>query len=406
MKSIRKSIIRTIVEKEFKEILREKKMRGILFGAPIGMMLIFGYAVSTDVRNVSMAVFDEDKTAMSREVARAFTGSGYFEYRIDVKSEREIGPLLDSGEVEVLLRMERGMSARIRGGRNTSVQIIVDGANSSRAAVISAYVNQVIGTLFFDKLKSGIRSKIIARTAAALPAFGRNTDQMETRSQGSAVNFTPGQMVEIRERSFSNPNLTSRNFFLPGVIVLLVSLTTIMLTSMSIVKERELGTIDQIIVSPINPYEYMIGKTIPFAIIGFIDMVVVTLVSILFFGVPFNGSMLFLYFSGLVYIFCSLAVGLYISTISATQQQAMLSTFLYFFPAMLFSGFIFPIYSMPETIQAVTHFIPLRYFITIVRGVFLKGVGIRYLWSDMLILAVMGVFLMYLSARRFRRRLE
>lgn len=181
---------------------------------------------------------------------------------------------------------------------------------------------------------------------------------------------------------------------------------TIMLTAMSIVKEREIGTIDQIIVSPIRPYEFMLGKTIPFAVIGFIDMMVVTFVSIGFFDVPFNGSILFLFFSGSIYIISSLAVGLYISTISATQQQAMLSTFLYFFPSMVFSGFVFPIYSMPQTIQFITYLIPLRYFITIVRAVFLKGTGIAYLWPEMLTLLFIGILLMILSARRFRRRLE
>ncbi|MBN1533060.1 MAG: ABC transporter permease [Spirochaetes bacterium] len=430
MKKLNWSIIRTVVEKEFKEILRDKRMRGIIFGAPLGMLFMFGYAVSTDVNNIDMGVLDEDRTAMSREIVRAFTGSGYFKHTIELRSEKEIGPLLDSGEIEVLLRMERGLSQNAENGRGAQVQIIVDGANSSRAAVISAYVNQIIGTLFFEKLKSGIQSKVITRTATAQspgdmaralssqwegPTQGENgPSQGEgafrenglSQGQGGSFGFQLGRMVEIRERSFSNPSLTSRNFFLPGVVVMLVSLIAIMLTAMSIVKERELGTIEQIIVSPIDPYEYMLGKTIPFAVIAFFDMVMVTLVSIWYFGVPFNGSMIFLYFSGLIYIFCSLAIGLYISTISATQQQAMLSTFLYFFPALVFSGFIFPIYSMPETIQVATYIIPLRYFITIVRGVFLKGIGIRYLWPELLALLLIGLLLMKLSAGRFRRGLE
>jgi ABC-2 type transport system permease protein len=405
MKKLNLSIIKTVVEKEFKEILRDKKMRGILFGAPLGMLFMFGYAVSTDVNNIDMGVLDEDRTAMSRGIVRAFTGSGYFKHSIELKSEGEIGPLLDSGDIEVLVRMERGMSRNAESGRGAQVQIIVDGANSSRAAIISAYVNQIIGSIFFEKLKSGIQSRVITRTITGQMQADL-VKGMPAQGTGGGFSYRLGRSVEIRERSFFNPSLTSRNFFLPGVVVMLVSLISIMLTSMSIVKERELGTIEQIIVSPIDPYEYMIGKTIPFAVISFFDMVLVTLVTIWYFHVPFNGSMVFLYLSGIVYIFCSLAIGLYISTISATQQQAMLSTFLYFFPALLFSGFIFPIYSMPETIQVVSYIIPLRYFITIVRGVFLKGTGIRYLWPDLLALLAIGLLLMKLSAGRFRRRLE
>ncbi|HPO44555.1 MAG TPA: ABC transporter permease, partial [Spirochaetota bacterium] len=207
-------------------------------------------------------------------------------------------------------------------------------------------------------------------------------------------------------RALFNPDLASRNFLLPGVLGLLIALITIMLTSMSVVKERESGTMEQIIVSPLRPMEFVAGKTLPFAIIGFADICVVTLIAIAWFRVPFNGSFALLLMSGVLFILSTLAVGLYISTVSRTQQQAMLSTFLFFVPAILFSGFVFPIYAMPIPVQAVTFLNPLRYFITIIRGIFLKGVGAGVLWPEMLALFALGGALLFFSVRRFSGRME
>jgi len=212
--------------------------------------------------------------------------------------------------------------------------------------------------------------------------------------------------VELRERSLFNPELKSRNFYCPGILGLLVTLVTTMLTSMSVVKERESGTMDQLVVSPLRPAEFVAGKTLPFAIIGFIDIVIITVVSIAWFSVPFNGSFLLLMVGGLFYILCALSVGIYISTISATQQQAMLSTFLFLIPAILFSGFAFPVYAMPEFFQFVTYFDPLFYFMEMLRGIFLKGTGIAELWTDMAALVLLGTILFALSIRRFSRGFE
>ena len=399
---INRNIIKSMVVKEFKQLLRDVKMRGVLFGAPIVMIILFGFAVNTDVTNINMAVLDEDKTAFSRSIIERFTASGYFNHFAYLKNGKELDTLIDSGEVEVFLRIERGLSKKINRDRKGSVQIIIDGANSSRAAVIVAYVNVIVSDVFFESFRDSFQRQVIRRlsnnSARALTPLGGQSPEMS--------NFRISGGIQLQERAFYNPELASRNFFLPGVVGLLVSLITIMLTSMSIVKEREIGTIEQIIVSPITSYEYILGKTIPFAIIGFVDMCVVTLVAIFFFGVPFNGNFLFLLCAGFLYILSTLAIGLYISTISVTQQQAMLSTFLFFMPAILLSGFIFPIYSMPEPIQALTLLNPLRYFMTIIRGVFLKGTGFTYLWVDISALVIIGLSLLYLSSKRFNKRFE
>ena len=214
------------------------------------------------------------------------------------------------------------------------------------------------------------------------------------------------ETIGIRERALFNPELLSRNFFLPGVLILMITIVTIMLTSMSIVKEKESGTIEQIIVSPLRPVEYIIGKIMPFSVIAFFDICTISLVAIFWFKVPFNGSFIFLLIAGMLYIISALAVGLFISTVSKTQQEAMLSTFLYFLPAMLFSGFIFPVYAMPKSIQLITYVNPIRYAIEIIRGIFLKGIGIRMLWPQIIVLMSIGTILLMSSIKRVARRME
>ena len=247
---------------------------------------------------------------------------------------------------------------------------------------------------FIDKYLNLVKTRVIFRSSS-LPGA----------TAGDAAGMVLSGGVRVIDRAYFNPTLLSRNYFLPGVIGFIVSLITVMLTSMSIVRERESGTMEQIIVSPIKPMEFILGKTIPFAIIGFIDMAIVTVITIFWFGVSFKGNILFLFVAAFFYIICSLAVGIFISTISRTQQQAMMSFFLYFIPAILFSGFAFH-YAMPDIIQLITYLNPLMYFIIIIRGVFLKGVGIAILWKELLVLVVIGVVLLNLSARRLSKRLE
>jgi ABC-2 type transport system permease protein len=392
---IRPKVLISMIKKEFSQVLRDNRMRGVVFGPPIIMIILFGYAINMDVNSVSLAVLDEDKTAMSRGLIDKFTGSGYFYFHSYLSSDKELTPLMDRGKVDAYMHIRQGLSKNFKTGRISEIQVIIDGTDSNRGAVINAYVNEIMQGYFIGKYLERIKTEVIYRSSAF------------TSSQpGEAAGLVMSRGVQIVDRAYFNPTLMSKYYFLPGVIGFIVSLITVMLTSMSIVKERESGTMEQIVVSPIKPVEFIMGKTIPFAIIGFIDMLIVTLITIFWFDVPFNGSFLFLFFAGFFYILCSLAVGIFISTISRTQQQAMMSFFLYFLPAMLFSGFVFPIYSMPEIIQIISYANPLMYFIVIIRGVFLKGVGITVLWNNILVLLGIGVVLLYISTRRLSRRME
>ena len=377
--------IKSMLKKEFAQLFRDKKMRLVMVGPPIIMMVVFGYAVNTDVNDVRMAVVDYDKTAESRQFIEEFTGSTYFSLYAYGYSAKELVPLLDRGEIDCLVQVERGFSDKMRSGNTAQVQIILDGSDSNRASVVRSYVNNV--------------------TASYSVAHFRERVQAQVRTRQKAGMRMPSG-VELEHRVFFNPELKSRNYYLPGIIGLLISLITIMLTSMSIVKEREAGTIEQINVSPLKPLEYIAGKMIPFAVISFIIIFVVTFITITWFAVPFNGSFFFVMFTGLLYILSTLAVGLYISTISMTQQQAMLSSFLFFVPAILLCGFIFPIYAMPESVQLVAYLNPLTYYMNIVRGVYVGGVGALVLWKDVLAMVSIGVVLLFMSVKRFSKTME
>jgi ABC-2 type transport system permease protein len=366
---IRPKVLVSMIKKEFSQVLRDIRMRGVVFGPPIIMIFIFGYAINMDVNSVSLAVLDEDKTVMSRGLVDKFTGSGYFYLHSSLHSEKELDPMMDRGSVEAYIHIRRGLSKNFKTGKISEIQLIIDGTDSNRGAVITAYVNEIMQGYFIGKYLERIKTEVIYRSSAGFAS-----------QPGDTAGLVMSRGIQIVDRAYFNPTLLSQNYFLPGVLSFIVSLVTVMLTSMSIVKERESGTMEQIVVSPIKPIEFIMGKTIPFAVIGLIDMFIVFIITIFWFNVPFKGSILFLFFAGFFYILCSLAVGIFISTISKTQQQAMMSFFLYFLPSM--------------------------HFIVIIRGVFLKGVGIAVLWKEVMVLLVIGVVLLYISARRLSRRME
>ncbi len=382
---MRVNILKSFIAKEFRQILRDNRMKMMLFGAPVLMLVIFGYAVNTDVVNIRMAVLDSSRSSESRSFVEKFTSSGYFLYTAAVESPDNGAELLDRGEVDIFINIPYNFAENLKRGKQSQVQIIVDGSDSSRSSVILAYISQI--------------------TSDYSGRFLEDKVMISMRNRGTGVAISAGGVV-LEERSLFNPELKSRNFFLPGVLGLLVALITIMMTSMSVVKERESGTIEQIIVSPVKPAEFVAGKTLPFAIVGFIDIIVITFVTIVWFRVPFNGSFLLLILCGGFYIICTLGVGLYISTISQTQQQAMLSTFLFFIPSIILSGFIFPIYAMPLFFRLITLINPMRYFIELIRAIFLKGIGVTLIWESMLALGILSVILLALSVRRVNRRFE
>jgi ABC-2 type transport system permease protein len=310
---------------------------------------------------------------------RAFTASKYFHVSRYLYSDSQINDVLDSSAVHCVIRINHGFARDVVGSRNPQIQLIVDGTDSNIASVVLGYASSII------------------------QAHSRNLASRQIELLLQQVKSIPS--IDLRNRAWFNPNLLSRNFYIPGVIALIVTLLSLMLTSMSIVREKEIGTIEQLIVSPLTSMELIIGKLIPFAAISLIEAGFVTIVGVLWFDIPVGGSILLLLFATLIYLLVSLGIGLLISTISTTQQQALMSVFLFFFPANLLSGFIFPIYNMPRLIQYITIINPMRYFIVILRGIFLKGVGLTILWPEVLILFVMGIVILAVSSLRFHKSL-
>lgn len=363
--------IRHILIKEFLQTLRDPRMRAVLIAVPIVQSVVFGYAVTTDVRDVSIVVLDQDNTPQSRDFLARFTSSGYFHITRYVTSVREIRDLMDHGGIKAALQIDSGFAGLIAARRAAPVQMIIDGTDSNTAGIVLNYAGSVVRRFNMDAMRRG----------AAVP-------------------------VELRSRAWFNENLTSRNFYVPGVIALLLALITLMLSGMAIVREKEIGTIEQIIVTPITRVEFILGKTVPFAVIGFVDVFLITGVCLFWFDVPIRGNFLLLLLSTALFVMSTLGLGLFISTLSSTQQQAMMSTFFVFFPAVLLSGFLFPIANMPGWIQWITYIDPLRYILVIIRGIFLKGIGADVLWPEMLSLAVLGVVLLWLASRRFQKTLS
>jgi ABC-2 type transport system permease protein len=371
--------IKHMLIKEFIQIFRDPKMKGVLFVAPAIQVLVFGYAATNDVRHVSTAVYDLDNSVTSRELVARFVESGYFNVVEFINNEDRARELIDRGEVRAVLRMNKGFEDDLWGGRTTPLQVIVDGTDSNTASIVLDYSARITSQFSQEVLNTQLK-----------------------RLQGSIK--LPGQ-VTLQTRAWFNENLESRNFYVPGVIANLILLITLLLTSMAIVREKEIGTMEQIMVTPIRPIEFILGKTTPFALIGFIITIVITGLGVFWFEVPIRGSLLLLFFATALYLMTTLGMGLLISTISQTQQQAMMSTFFFIFPAILLSGFAFPIANMPKVIQWLTYLNPLRYFLVILRGIFLKGVGFNILWPQMAALAVIGFITLWLASRRFRKTL-
>ena len=372
--------IKQILIKEFIQILRDPRSRAIVFVMPIFQVLIFGYAVTTDVKNVSTGVYDQDNSVYSRQMVDRFVKSGYFQIDEFVNREDQIRELMDQGRVQALLRINKGFGRDLKAGRKAPLQLILDGTDSNTAAIVLGYSSKIVAQY---------SQEILTDRASRLPGGGPLFGQ-----------------VNLETRAWFNDNLESRNFYVPGVIAMLVMLVTLLLTSMAVVREKEIGTMEQIMVTPITPKEFIMGKTVPFALISFIDVILITLVGVYWFEVPIRGNLLLLFLATGLYVMTTLGVGLLISTVSKTQQQAMMSAFFFVFPAMLLSGFIFPIANMPEAIQWLTFINPLRYFLIIIRGIFLKGVGITILWPHMAALAVMGLIVLWTASKRFRKTMS
>jgi len=365
--------IRFMIIKEFIQTFRDKRLRPIIFVTPIIQLLILGFAVTTDVKNISTAFYDLDKSYESRELMRRFESSGYFTVKYLPASDKELTNLLERAKILCAIQINKDFSKDIKRGKQTEIQIILDGTDSNSAIVAMGYANQII--IKFAKDLAGNKIK------------------------------TSFKNLDMRIRAWYNPELKSKNFFVPGVTAVLIMLTCLLLTSMAVVREREIGTIEQLMVTPLKPIELILGKTIPFACVGFFDMFIVTFMAVVVFKIPVEGSIPLLTFCTGIYILSALGIGLFISTVTKSQQQALMSTFLFFAPAMILSGFLFPIENMPRIIQYGTYLNPLRYFLVIIRGIFLKGNGFEILHNQIVPLFVLGIAVIILSALRFKKRM-
>lgn len=381
--------VREIMRKEFRQVLREPRMRMMLIMPPLVQLIVFGFAVNLDVENSRLAWMDQDRTPASRELRAAFEGSRRFQVVAEPASEEAVRQLLDRGEVQAAVRVPAGFGGAVRRGDTTSAQILVDGTNSNTAAIVAGYAAGIVGGYAGRVLREQMNTKLVGRTMAA----------------GGPVNLSmPG--VEARSRVWFNPELQSRNYFVPGVVVNIITLVTLMLTTLAIVREKEMGTMEQLMVTPIRPLELMLGKTLPFALAGLLDVVLITSAALLVFHIPFRGSVLLLLGCACLYLLTTVGAGLFLSTISRTQQQAVMAAFFFFMPAFMLSGFAFPIRNMPPAVQYLSYLNPVRYFIEIVRGIFLKGVGAEVLWPQMVTLFGYGVVVLGFSALRFQKRLD
>jgi ABC-2 type transport system permease protein len=381
--------VMVMIRKELIQALRNPRMRVLLFMPPIIQLIIFGYAANMDVESARIAWMDMDRTPESRELLAAFAGSGRFELVGMPERDQEMQRLLDRGEADAVVRVLPGFARDLQRGRTAAVQVLVDGTTSNIASIVAAYATQTIGRFSRQKLEESQRDRLVGRTAAT----------------GGPVNLGAPRLT-AEARVWFNPDMRSRNYFVPGVVVNIITLITLMLTAMAIVREKEIGTMEQLMVTPIRPVELMLGKTIPFAGVGLVDTLLVVAVSLLVFKVPFRGSFLLLMFAALLFLMTTLGAGLFISTVSRTQQQAMLATFLFFMPFFLLSGFAFPVRNMPEPVQYLTYLNPVRYFLEIARGIFLKGAGVDVLWPQLVALGVFGTAILALSAARFHKKLE
>jgi ABC-2 type transport system permease protein len=371
--------LKTMLIKEFTQVMRDPKMRSVIFIVPIIQIFVFGYAVNYDVKHIATAVYDLDNSAMSRDLVARLAQSGYFDIVRYVADEGEIRQLIDRGKVKTAFRINRGFEAAFRQGRTAKLQIIIDGSDPNSARIALSYAVKIAGR-FSEQIQIG---------------------HLE-RSRGVTG---PGATVEMESRAWFNENLESRNYYVPGVMAQMVLIVTMMLSSMSVVREKEIGTMEQIIVTPIRRWEFILGKTLPFALIGYINVTIVTLLAFFWFEIPIRGNLFLLFTATGLFLLSTLGFGLLISTVSRTQQQAMMSSFMFTFPAMLLSGFAFPIANMPPAVQYATYLNPLRYYLIIIRGIFLKGVGSAILWPELLGLFILGAVILIIAVQRFRKTL-
>ena len=372
--------VRYFFVKELIQTLRDKRMRMILIMPPILQLIIFGYAANLDVRHIRTAIWDLDQSVSSRDLIGRFASSKYFDIVSFPQHPEEVKDLITRGDVALSIEIPADFSRKLKKGDTTIVQIILDGTESNTALIALGYANQILSEFSTQLL-------------------------VKRLNRAGMIDFEEAG-VDLQHRTWFNPSFESRLFYIPGVIASIAFLIPIILTSQAIVREREIGTLEQIMVTPIKSWELMLGKTLPFALLGLLDAIMIALIGVFWFEVPLRGNPLILFLGINLFLLSSVAIGLFISTICSTQQQAQISTFFFAMPAFTLSGFAFPIENMPEWIQYLTYVNPLRYFLVIIRGVFLKANGLDILWPQMLALGILGTLMILLSSLRFQKRLK
>jgi ABC-2 type transport system permease protein len=369
--------LRVLIWKEFLELRLNPRLFGIVIVAPIIQLTLLGYAATTDVKDVPVVVADGDRTAASRELIRQFDASRNFTIIATVTTVNEIEPHLETGGAWLGLVIPAGYGASVASGTPVTVQLAADGTDANSTTVALGYATALIGAYARDLIPAGARLQVVQ------PA------------------------IDPRIRVWFNPQLESRHFMIPGVLALVLLVVTANLAAMAIVREKEVGTLEQLNVTPLRRWELIAGKLLPYGLIGMIDVLLVVAVAVFWFQVPLRGSFLLLFAISMIYVFCTLGLGLFISTISETQQQAMMTaTFFFLMPMIYLSGFVFPIENMPRPVQIATYLIPLRYYLVIVRGIFLKGIGFELLWPQVAALAAWGTVVVSLAVMRSTKRLN
>ncbi len=375
--------IRAIMRREFTDVLRDRRSLILTFLYPISMLIMYGYGIRYDVDNVPLTILDYDETPESRDLAQQMIRSGYFHLVRSARDQHEVDHDLthEVSKAAVIIPIE--FAAHIRAGEPIALQAVIDGSDSNTATIAQSYL-----------------LAMIARYTAGLAASGTLMPAAALAAQPSAP------AIELKSRVWYNPELRSVNFIVPGIIAVIMMIVGAILTALSIVKEKERGTIEQILVSPIHPLEMMIGKIVPYVIIAFLDLNIIVAAGYLIFRVPIKGSLLQLAIFSLLYLLASLGTGVFVSTIADNMRTALLlAIFLSLLPSVLLSGFVFPIENMPVPIRIITYFFPGRYFVTAIRGIYLKGVGVMVLWPEALLLLCFSTGIVWLSASRFQEKL-
>ncbi len=368
-----------VIVKEFLQIRRDRKMIPVIFVAPVVQIVLFGFAANTDVRNVPIVLVDQDRSVASRELVSRFVESGYFEVVGTEERADAVDRWLVTSRAQMGLVIAPGFGTAVESGRRGALQIVADGSDSSSASVALSYAG------------------------AVAQSYGAGLQRQRLRT----VPVTPVGQATLVPRVFYNPDLKSRWFFVPAMLAMILMVMTLLLSAMGVVREKEIGTLEQLMVTPIRPWQLLVGKLFPFALVGVFQVCLVTAVAVYGFRVPLRGSFPLLVALSALFILSNLGLGLLVSTVVQNQQQAMMgAVFAGMVPMIYLSGLIFPIENMPRAIQFVTYLIPLRYYAEVIRGIFLRGSGLDVLWPEAVVLLGMGLTIMAVASLRFRKNLD